>query len=86
METFISRGSSPLPAGCSSTSPANLWVRLAGRLGLEPRCLIHCPDQHENIVEALFTSPPNPKYFLFHSLHQIFRRMHGALNIDKKDN
>jgi hypothetical protein len=29
---------------------------------------------------------PNPKYFLFHLLHQIFRRMHGVLNIGKKDN
>jgi hypothetical protein len=31
-------------------------------------------------------SPPNPKYFLFHPSHQIFRRMHGALNVGKKDN
>jgi hypothetical protein len=30
--------------------------------------------------------PPNPKYFLLHTSHQIFRRMHGALNVDKKDN
>jgi hypothetical protein len=29
---------------------------------------------------------PNPKYFLFHPSNQIFRRMHGALNIGKKDN
>jgi len=29
---------------------------------------------------------PNPKYFLFYPLYQIFRRMHGALNVDKKDN
>jgi hypothetical protein len=29
---------------------------------------------------ALFTSPPNPKYFIFYPSHQIFRRMHGALN------
>jgi hypothetical protein len=29
---------------------------------------------------------PNPKYFLFHPSHQIFRRMHGALNVGKKDN
>jgi hypothetical protein len=35
---------------------------------------------------ALFTSYPNPKYFLFHLSHQIFRHMHGALNVDKKDN
>jgi hypothetical protein len=29
---------------------------------------------------------PNPKYFLFHPSHQIFRRMYGALNVGKKDN
>jgi hypothetical protein len=29
---------------------------------------------------------PNPKYFLFHPSHQIFRRMHGVLNVGKKDN
>jgi hypothetical protein len=29
---------------------------------------------------------PNPKYFLLHTSHQIFRRMHGALNVGKKDN
>jgi hypothetical protein len=31
-------------------------------------------------------SHPNPKYFLFHPSHQIFRRMHGALNVGKKEN
>jgi hypothetical protein len=36
--------------------------------------------------KALFTSHPNPKYFLFHPSHQIFRRMHEALNVGKKDN
>jgi hypothetical protein len=29
---------------------------------------------------------PNPKYFLFHPSHQIFRRMYGTLNVSKKDN
>jgi hypothetical protein len=29
---------------------------------------------------------PNPKYFLFHPSHQIFQRMHGVLNVGKKDN
>jgi hypothetical protein len=29
---------------------------------------------------------PNPKYFLLHTSHQIFRPMHGALNVGKKDN
>jgi hypothetical protein len=31
-------------------------------------------------------SHPNPKYFIFHPSHQIFRHMHGALNVGKKDN
>jgi hypothetical protein len=35
---------------------------------------------------ALFISHPNPKYFLFHPSRQIFRRMHGALNVGKKYN
>jgi hypothetical protein len=35
---------------------------------------------------ALFTSHANPKYFLFHPSHRIFRRIHGALNVGKKDN
>jgi hypothetical protein len=26
-----------------------------------------------------------PKYFLFHPSHRIFRRMHGALNVGKKE-
>jgi hypothetical protein len=30
--------------------------------------------------------PSNLKYFLLHTSHQIFRRMHGALNVGKKDN
>jgi hypothetical protein len=34
----------------------------------------------------VFTSHANPKYFLFHPSHRIFRRMHVALNIGKKDN
>jgi hypothetical protein len=37
-------------------------------------------------IKALFTSHPNPKYFLFHPSHQIFRRMHEVLNVGKKDN
>jgi hypothetical protein len=42
--------------------------------------------QDTELNKALFTSHPNPKYFLFHPSHQIFRRMHGALNVGKKDN
>jgi hypothetical protein len=30
-----------------------------------------------------FTSHANPKYFLFHSSHRIFKRMYGALNVSK---
>jgi hypothetical protein len=38
-------------------------------------------------ARAWFTSHrPNPKYFLFHPSNQIFRRMHRALNLGKKDN
>jgi hypothetical protein len=40
----------------------------------------------QNFMMALFTFHPNPKYFLFHPSHQIFRRMHGTLNVGKKDN
>jgi hypothetical protein len=38
------------------------------------------------VARGVFTSHVNPKYFLFHSLHRIFGRMHGALNVGKKDN
>jgi hypothetical protein len=31
-----------------------------------------------------FTSHPNPKYFLFHPSHQIFRHMYETLNVGKK--
>jgi hypothetical protein len=34
--------------------------------------------------QALFTSYTNSKYFLLHPSHQIFKRMHGALNVGKK--
>jgi hypothetical protein len=37
-------------------------------------------------IEGVFTSHANPKYFLFHPSHRIFRRMHEALNVGKKDN
>jgi hypothetical protein len=35
---------------------------------------------------VLLTFHPNLKYFLFHLSHQIFRCMHEALNVHKKDN
>jgi hypothetical protein len=31
-------------------------------------------------IQALFSCHTNPKYFLFHPSHRIFRRMHEALN------
>jgi hypothetical protein len=37
-------------------------------------------------TKGVFTSHANPKHFLFHPPHRIFRRMHGALNVGKKDN
>jgi hypothetical protein len=37
-------------------------------------------------VQAVFTWHANPKYFLFHPSHRIFRRMHKALNVGKKNN
>jgi hypothetical protein len=36
------------------------------------------------VSKAAFTSYSNPEYFLFHSSHQIFKRMHETLNVDKK--
>jgi hypothetical protein len=33
---------------------------------------------------AAFTSYRNPKYFLFHPSHQIFKRMHETLTVGKK--
>jgi hypothetical protein len=36
------------------------------------------------LVEAVFTSHANPKYFIFHPSHQIFRRIHEVLNVGKK--
>jgi hypothetical protein len=49
------------------------------------------PDTNHNTQRKRCVRPcslphPNPKYFLFHPSHQIFRRMHGALNVGKKDN
>jgi hypothetical protein len=41
-------------------------------------------DEKQN--KGVFTSHANPKYFLFHPSHRIFGRMHGALNVGKKDN
>jgi hypothetical protein len=40
----------------------------------------------ERNAERKKERPPNPKYFLLHTSHQIFRRMHGVLNVGKKDN
>jgi hypothetical protein len=47
------------------------------RLGLEccvgdDSWLVGTPASSVLLCQALFTSHPNPKYFLFHSSHQIF--------------
>jgi hypothetical protein len=41
---------------------------------------------HAQILRPCSLPHPNLKYFLLHSSHQIFRRMHEALNVGKKDN
>jgi hypothetical protein len=38
------------------------------------------------VIKGVFTSHAKPKYFFFHPLHPTFGRMHGALNVSKKDN
>jgi hypothetical protein len=43
-------------------------------------------SKHGNSTKGPFTSHANPKYFLFHPSHQIFKRMYGALNVGKKNN
>jgi DUF438 domain-containing protein len=37
-----------------------------------------------NGVEDVTYSGSNPKYFFFYPSHRIFKRMHGALNVEKK--
>jgi hypothetical protein len=61
--------------------------------GVVATTVVHKPEINVCIDGKLGTTyrpcslpPPNPKYFLFHPSHQIFRRMHGALNVGKKDN
>jgi hypothetical protein len=57
------------------------------QLQLGERCIVICEQQvRAKTTWAVFTSHANPKYFLFHPSHQIFGRMHGALNVGKKDN
>jgi hypothetical protein len=41
-------------------------------------------EQWGALKEAAFTCHTYPKYFLFHSSHRIFRRMHEVLNVGKK--
>jgi hypothetical protein len=57
--------------------PAGLWTSQQSRNSEETR-------NRTILTMALFTSHANPKYFFFHPSHQIFRRMHGVLNIGKK--
>jgi hypothetical protein len=48
--------------------------------------LAHRNRKHNSasVTEAAFTSYRNPKYFIFHPSHQIFKRMHETLNVGKK--
>jgi hypothetical protein len=39
---------------------------------------------YPNSIQAPFTSHVNLNYFLFHLSHQIFKRIHGVLNMGKK--
>jgi hypothetical protein len=36
--------------------------------------------------QGVITFHVNPKYFLFHLSHRIFKRMYGVLNVGKKNN
>jgi hypothetical protein len=51
-----------------------------------PNYALPSPPKSSKFTMALFTSPSQPKIFLFHPSHQIFRHMHRALNVGKKDN
>jgi threonine/homoserine/homoserine lactone efflux protein len=39
----------------------------------------HMPLWSPALSQGVFTSHANPKYFLFHPSHRIFRRMHGGM-------
>jgi hypothetical protein len=58
----------------------------AGHLLFLPAIFNPISESTDSSIQGVFTSHANPKYFFFHPSHQIFKRMHGALNIDKKDN
>jgi len=63
-------------------------------------CMLHGKQEHlsclvalleaifyiANDTKALFTSTQNPKTFQDSPSHQIFRHMHGVLNINKNKN
>jgi hypothetical protein len=42
--------------------------------------------RQESAIQKVAFGRANLKYFFFHPSHRIFRHMHGALNIAKKDN
>jgi hypothetical protein len=54
--------------------------------GLSPHGRSCCPTTCSLNSSALFSCHANPKYFLFYLSHRIFKRMHGALNVGKKNN
>ena len=60
----------------STRQLARISVRLY-RLVLNRQC---------GTTRALFRSPPNSKFFHFLSITSIFSRLHGALNVGKKNN
>jgi hypothetical protein len=75
------------PESATKQGPFDTWIctdRACATRQIDGRALTTAALLPHN--KALFISHPNPKYFLFHLSHQIFRRMYGALNVGKKDN
>jgi hypothetical protein len=68
------------PAWRQSGPSASRRPQLLARSSLPERSAPHSLDSSM----AAFTSPPNQKYFLLHTSHQIFRRIHRTLNVGKK--
>jgi hypothetical protein len=65
-----------------------IWPYAANKEESDRYCWQQSPSVtwHYLPIRAMFTSHANLKYFLFHPSHRIFKRMHGALNVDKKTN
>jgi hypothetical protein len=76
-----------LPVTQEGVDPGRL--RDGRRSGSGDSCKVLLVDdvRHtEKHGKAAFTCHAYPKYFLFHPSHRIFRRMHEALNVGKKNN